>query len=246
MSSLAIQRRFRPGIWPTVAVLILFPLFIRLGVWQLDRAEEKREIIETHESRMQKPRLMIDENIRVDDGMNYRRVIINGNYDSEHQILLDNQIHNGVAGYNVLTPLQIGTSERWVLVNRGWVPLGMSRKELPDIELKQAPVSATGLFKRPMQDQFVIKGGNVWDKQWPQVIQWLKLDEIETELGREFLPYIVLLSPDAPGGYIREWALIASSPEKSESYAVQWFTFAAILLGLYFFLNYKKVQPGER
>ena len=42
---------FTPGLWPTIVTLLVLPLFIYLGVWQLDRAEQKRELHDEFESR---------------------------------------------------------------------------------------------------------------------------------------------------------------------------------------------------
>ena len=240
-----VRRRFRPGLWPTVVTLILFPLFIRLGVWQLDRAEQKHQIVHAFEQRMSLPDLDLNKQLLVDKNQDYRHVEVVGEYDKEHQLLLDNKVQNGRVGYQVLTPMRIAQSDNWILVNRGWVPLGLSRTQLPDVQLNQVNQSIEGLLKKPSAGEFTLEGGNIWGQAWPQVIQWLDISEVSQQLHHDFVPYVLLLSPQSGEGYVRDWHPVTVSPEQSESYAVQWFSFAAILLGLYLFLNIKKVPAGE-
>ena len=240
------RRRFRPGLWPTVITLILFPLFIRLGVWQLERAEQKHQIVHAFEQRMSLADLDLNVQADLDNNQDYRHAAVKGIYDNEHQLLLDNKVHNGRAGFHVLTPMRIGESEKWILVNRGWVPLGASRTQLPDIQLAQVVQNIKGQLKKPSAGEFTLQGGNIWGQSWPQVIQWLDLAEVSRQLQHEFVPYVLLLSPQSGEGYVRDWHPVTVSPEQSESYAIQWFSFAAILLGLYLFLNYKKMQAGEK
>jgi len=228
-----------------VVTLILFPLFIRLGFWQLDRAEIKQHMVDAFEQRIALPDLDLNTHLDLDGKQNYRHAAVRGVYDPAHQIFLDNKVYNSRPGYQVLTPMRIDGTDKWILVNRGWVPMGMSRQQLPDVVIKNDRQGIEGQLLMPSKGEFTLQGGNIWGKEWPQVIQWLNIDELSRQLNREFLPYALLLSKDADEGYVRDWHPVTVSPEKSQSYAVQWFSFAAILLGLYLFLNYKKVPTGE-
>lgn len=239
------RRRFRPGLWPTLATLILFPLFIRLGFWQLDRAQIKHHMVDAFEQRVALPDLDLNHHLQLDGNQNYRHAAVSGKYDEQHQILLDNKVYKSHPGYQVLTPMQIDGTNKWVLVNRGWVPMGMSRQELPKLDIKQLQQKVEGQLLQPSKGAFTLDGGNIWGDSWPQIIQWLNVDELSTHTHRDFLPYVLLLSKQADDGYVRDWHPVTVNPQQSESYAVQWFSFAAILLGLYIFLNYKKVPTGE-
>lgn len=241
---MTIQRRFRPNIWLAILTFILVALFARLGIWQLDRAEEKQGILAAYEQKISLP--MIELNTTNLEAMeSYQHVSVHGRADGERQILLDNKIHKGKAGFQVLLPVKITGSEKWMLVNRGWVPLGMSRSDLPDISIDKSIQDFTGVIKLPLGDEFKIGDGNVWTGDWPQMIQWLDVKEAAIHLDYDLVPYILLQSEEDKGGYVRDWKMIASSPEKSISYAVQWFSFAIILCGLFLFLNYKRIPPGE-
>lgn len=241
---MTIQRRFRPNLWLTLLTFILVALFARLGIWQLDRAEEKQQILSAYEEKFSSPRIELNKN-NLNDIETYQRVSVYGQVDGEQQILLDNKIHKGKAGYQVLLPVKIDASEKWILVNRGWVPLGMSRTDIPDISIDKSIQHFTGVIKVPLGDEFKLGNGNSWTNKWPQVVQWLDVEEAAIHLDYDLLPYILLQSEEDTGGYVRDWKMIASSPDKSISYAVQWFSFAIILCGLFIFLNYKNVPPGE-
>src|SRR6202034_3263269 len=74
----------------------------------------------------------------------YAQVRLQGSYDGAHQFLLDNMSHNGQPGYEVLTPLRLNDG-RIVVVNRGFVPLTASRRQLPDVRIDvTAPQTPTG------------------------------------------------------------------------------------------------------
>lgn len=241
---MTVQRRFRPNLWLTLLTFVLVALFARLGIWQLDRAAERQEILAAYEKKISSPRLELNNN-NLEDVESYQRVSLRGQSDGAHQIILDNKIHKGKAGFHVLLPVKMNASEKWILVNRGWVPLGMSRSDLPDISIDKSIQHFTGVIKLPLGDEFTIGDGNVWTSDWPQLIQWLDVKEAAIHLDYDLVPYILLQSVEDKGAYVRDWKMIASSPEKSISYAVQWFSFAIILCGLFLFLNYKRVPPGE-
>ena len=241
---MTVQRRFRPNIWLTLLTICLVTLFVRLGIWQLDRAEEKQQILVAYEQRNAAPRVVLTGN-NLEHIESYQRVSLNGQADAGHQILLDNKVHNGRVGFEVLLPVQISGSDKWILVNRGWLAMGRNRNELPDIAVDNSIQIYHGVVKVPLGDEFTIGNGNQWGDHWPQLIQWLDIKEAAVNLGYDLVPYILLQSKDDEGAYVRDWKMISSSPDKSISYAVQWFLFAIILLGLYLFLNYKRVPPGE-
>ncbi|MDH5183504.1 MAG: SURF1 family protein [Gammaproteobacteria bacterium] len=242
---MTVQRSFRPNGWLTVLTLLLIALFARLGVWQLDRAEEKQQVLSAYAQKMSLPRLELN-NKNIETVESYQRVVVNGQADAEHQILLDNKIHKGRVGFQVLLPVKISGSEKWILVNRGWLPMGQNRNVIPDISVDRSIQRFHGVVKLPLGDEFKLGDGNLWDNNWPQLIQWLDVNEAATHLAYDMVPYILLQSEDDADAYIRDWKMIASSPDKSISYAVQWFSFAIILLGLFLFLNYKRMPPGER
>lgn len=225
--------RFAPRFIPTALALAAVVAFVALGNWQLGRAEEKRELA-GHFSAGGPP---IDWPQLPRDAPRYQRVSLRGHYDPDHQFLLDNMSHDSVAGVDVLTPflLDDGTA---VLVNRGWLPFGATRQDLPGVAVDSAKRSVVGRL-----DELPRPG--IWLKAppatgWPRLVQYPKMDELAAALGRPLAPRQVLLDPGVPDGYVRAWTMNGTSADRSLGYAVQWFAFAAVAGILWFVLSFRK------
>jgi surfeit locus 1 family protein len=235
--------QFRPGWAATLAVAVLLPLFASLGVWQLHRADEKTLLMRQREQRQAEPVLRADSPGWASAENRYRRVELKGDWDSQHQILLDNQIYKQQAGYQVLTPLRIEGSSDAVLVNRGWIPVGVDRHRLPEIGLLEKTAHIEGVLDLFPGVGFKLKGAEIPTQGWPAVAQLLDAAVLSDRLGYRLLPYQVLLAPDAPAGYARDWKQASLNPEKNQGYALQWFGFALALSVLYLWYGVKRKPP---
>ena len=80
------NKTFKPGLIPTIVTLLILPVLLRLGFWQLDRAEEKRDLIELFEQQNELGPLLIKDTIKFDEKLNYRSAQVAGNYNSEKQV----------------------------------------------------------------------------------------------------------------------------------------------------------------
>ena len=226
--------------WGMTALTLLAVLgFIDLGLWQWHRAEHKRELAAAFHSG--------GAEISALDGQltatlpRYAQVRAQGRYDGEHQFLLDNMSHGGQAGYEVLTALQLNDG-RTLMVNRGWVPLTVSRRQLPVIALDfSASLAPAGKL-----DSLPVAGialGHVppaAGPQWPKVTSFPTMADLSAALGRPLEAQQLLLNADEPLGYVRDWQPTGFGPERHISYALQWWAFAALALGLYGFLNWRR------
>jgi surfeit locus 1 family protein len=238
---------FRPSLWPSLATLVLLPLLIGLGQWQLERAAWKQALVDAHAARIGEParplRSLLASPASGAD-LEYRPVTAQGLYDLDYQLLLDNQIHQGAAGYHVLTPLHLdgaGSGDAWVLVDRGWVPLGDSRTQLPAVTGPAEPVTVRAMIRLPPEKTFRLEAVEEAGTGWPQVIQQLEIGPIGQRLGRPLLPLVLLLDPAEPGGYVRDWKPVYGiTPDKHRAYAAQWFTLALVLLLIYVGVNTRR------
>jgi surfeit locus 1 family protein len=231
------------AIFPALAFLSLLALLISLGFWQLDRAQGKKELQELNNIRAEGQVLTLSvstpENI---DGLRYRKVVLSGRYDEEHQFLIDNQIANGKPGYYVATPLQLSGSNKTVLVNRGWVPLNKNRSILPDISFNNTEnVSLTGRINKFPSVGLKLKGADIPTLGWPAVVQVIDKQILSERLGYPLFGFQVELDANMDNGYYRKWHEVKLlSPEKHTAYAVQWFALAVTLCGLFFWYGCKK------
>ena len=230
--------QFEPQLVPTVATLLVFPVLIALGFWQLERAEEKRRLIERFQSRLADHPVRLDGTQRDGEALAIRRVVLTGRYRSDRQVLLDNQIYRGRAGYHVLTPFEIAGTETQVLVNRGWVPLGRTRTMLPDIQVTEAELSITGQVHIPTGPPVHLGNSGDTAPGWPKVVQRIDIPALAQRLDTALLPYTIRLAKDQEHGYVRAWkAYYGAGPGKHQAYAVQWFGLAVILVIVYFALS---------
>jgi len=240
-------RKFRPGLWPTVATLLLLPLLIGLGFWQLDRADQKAAMTQAFMQRRNAPPvdLAAAAGQRTDaDAMRWRKCLLRGRYLADEQYLLDNQIEKGAPGYLVYTPLQLAGSDTIVLVNRGWIPMGRDRHAVPAFPTPSGEVTVRGTAKAPQSAGLALGGGGGEDLGHGLVrLQHLDLAVVARRHGWNLLPYVVRLAPAPDSGFVRDWAPPGTggiSRQRHIAYAVQWFAMAAVVAGLYVVLNTKR------
>jgi surfeit locus 1 family protein len=234
------------GLWPTLATLTLLPVMIGLGMWQLDRAGQKLRLQAEYDRRQQEPAVRLASVLENPDLLRFRQVIARGRYEPEHQVLIDNRVHLGQAGYHVLTPLRLGDGEVRVLVNRGWVPLGQDRAVLPRIETPQGMVEVTGLAAVPQTKGFHLGGVVPPGEGWQPVWQYLDLDVYRSRVSFPVQPVAILLDPDSSGGgFVRQWARLDAGIATHQGYAFQWFMLAVALAAIYILLNTRKTDHAQ-
>lgn len=236
------NKRFKPGIIPTIVTLLILPVLLRLGFWQLERAEEKRELIALFKQQNESGPLLINDALKLDEKLNYRSAIVEGNYDTQKQIFIDNKINQGKTGVYVMTPLKIKNSQYSILVNRGWVPMNVNRLVLPEVNTPLKSLKISGKIKTLTKKPFMVGDKFQSNEGWPALMQWINFEEIENKSGLRLLPYIFLLDEKEKNGYVRNWKPVVMLPEKSLSYAVQWFSLALALVIIYIVVNLKNIK----
>ena len=231
-------RRFRPARWSIPLTLAGISLFVLLGNWQLERAAYKQSIEDRYEQRLQQAYQRYSDTSG-DEDLQYRKLVFDGSFDNERQLLLDNQTHRGRAGYQVLTPLRLRDSDEILLVNRGWAPWGENREVMPAILPAQGGDSVAGIAFFP-GDPALRLGTYMQGDAWPRLVPYVDIERIGQEFEGRLLPFVLWLAPERPGAYLREWSPVWLPPEKSRAYAVQWFAFALLALALFIVLNLRK------
>lgn len=234
----------------SIFTLLLFPVLISLGNWQLSREQEKLALQEVYALRQAAPPISIVKLNRQND-IQYMRLQLRGQYDNEHSFLLDNKVNVGQVGFDVITPFYADTNELF-FINRGWAAQGQYRSDYPVIEPVVGMVNLNAAVYVPVGRQ-VMLGVDAESSSWPRLIQSLEpvqmmqqLNVAGTAQGFEYFPYSLRLAENAPGVQVRNWPLISTSPEKHRGYAVQWFLMAAVLLLLYFWVSTTKKDITER
>jgi surfeit locus 1 family protein len=228
---------FAPGLVTTVAAIAFIALTGWLGQWQVNRGDEKAARQALLEARMHGEPVKLTGSVTSAESLLYRRVRASGEWIAERQIFIDNQIHDGKAGFNVITPLRLAGSQDAVLVNRGWVGRGSTYPRPPEVAVPPGPVEVSGLATLPPARYMELStdtiDGNVW--------QNLSIERFRARTQLAVLPVVVLQDVAAPG-----LTAIRERPDagiaKHQEYALTWFSLAATALVLWIVLNIRRVR----
>ena len=203
-------------------------------------------MVDRHAARIRQPAVELQSLLPVTTQSQYRQVTASGRYDIDHQLLLDNRLHQGRAGYHVLTPLQLAGVDVTVLVNRGWVPVGNTRAVLPELPGPAGEIALSALVTLPPGEVFLLDTVEEPVSGWPQVVQSIDIAALEDRLGYPLLPLVLQLDADDAHGFIRDWKPVYGiPPAKHRAYAMQWFTLALVLAMIYVGVNTRRIRkPG--
>jgi cytochrome oxidase assembly protein ShyY1 len=143
------RHRFRPTLAATLAVAVALPVLLGLGVWQLERGQEKARLLVQAAAVQAQPPLDLGRAGSVDLIDDHRPVTVQGVFLGERQGLLDNQVRDGQVGYDVLTPLRVEGLTEVLLVDRGWLARGARRSDVPAWQTPAGEVTLIGYLHRP-------------------------------------------------------------------------------------------------
>ena len=218
----------------TAIVTLVLVLLISLGTWQMNRSEEKQQLLDRYEQAPTLPALVYAEIGSDWENRRFRKIQLSGYYDDQHQVLLENQVRNSQPGYMVLTPFHIENENRVVMVNRGWISQGDRAGKVPAVMVSSDQRSLTGLINHPPEVGMRI--GSLDDSRagWPKIVPYMDTDWLALQMGVDISPWIILLGENQPDGYIREWMpSVRMTPEKHKGYAFQWYSLAIALVFLF-------------
>jgi surfeit locus 1 family protein len=237
---------FKPKWSMVIITLIFLAILLYLGFWQLQRAQEKRDLQAIYNGRMHSIPLQLSQLNKPLEVLRYYPVQLTGYYDNAHTILLDNKVNNHRIGYEVLTPFILPNSQNAILVNRGWISAGTNRAILPTIPAITSERTIDGIIYVALGKAFTLSDKLETPGSWPLRVQTVQLPELAKLLNKPLFPFTVLLAPNVSGGFVREWQPVVMPPYKHTGYAVQWFSLAALLIILFVFLNIQRRHPVNK
>jgi len=240
------NRLFAPPWWAMVLAVLGLAAFVALGSWQLGRAREKQALADAFAAG---GRQTVDATgLRFAELPRYQHVRLRGSYDAARQILLDNMPSaTGRPGYRVLTPLERADGRGWVLVDRGWVPLGATREVLPDVAVGAGEREVSGILDvLPIPGLRVGPAASPGEAGWPRVLLFPTEADVESALDVDVEARIILLDAGLPDGFERQWRpSLGFGPERHLGYAIQWFAFALLTAVLFVSLNLRRVGADQ-
>jgi len=218
MTSDPVRRRFafRPPWWGLLLAVSGCAAGVALGNWQTGRAAEKRAA-----------------------AASVQQVVLKGEFVPRYTVLLDNKLHRGRPGYHVVQPLRIASTNKHVLVNRGWVASKERRELLPVFESPSGVVTLEGVrqarFARAYEPPGTPAAG--------PVMQNVTVEKFAAFSGLALEPWVFEQHSALGDGLVREWPRADAGHEKNEMYALQWYSLAALSLVLFFALNFRRENP---
>ena len=211
----------------TAFVFFFLPVTIALGVWQIQRGDEKTRLeAQFLASQGQLPTTHAD----IASLPAFTRVRLEGRYDPDRYLLLDNQTRDGRVGYAVLSLFNTDDGRAY-LINRGWVPSGSDRSAWPRVATPDGRVSVTGSIWRDAGLSWAGRDEN-WNGSWPARIQRIDVEQFGERIAA-LVPVEIRLEPGTTGALETRYVAPVFGPEKHYGYAVQWFLLAAVLAALY-------------
>ena len=228
------KNKFNPGKRITIFFVFFAFLFFSLGLWQIERGQAKTNLLDDFEKKILEEPSYINQK-----SQKWDRVYVEGKWDSSKQILIDNVIRRGIAGYKVLTPLRMKETDQLILVDRGWIKQNTFRDQLPDIKLIQIDEVVSGILEIP--ELGLVLSDDLVSKEWPKISQTKNLGVIKNEYDENIFPMILLADPTLKNSL--EYIKITPTnmtPIKHYGYSAQWFLMFIVLCLMYVWYGYKR------
>jgi cytochrome oxidase assembly protein ShyY1 len=232
----AAHRRRRPRVVPTLATLIAVVLFVSAGNWQRGRMHMKQALRAQYDAAAASAPVAFAELAAPVDWstLRFRPVTLTGEFDSAHQILIDNRIHAGRPGFHVVAPMKLASGGE-VLVDRGWVPLGASRATLPTVAV---PAGTVTLHGRINVAEHYIELRN----EAPAGALWQNLDPVRYAAVTGIAVPPVVVEQTAGAGpddnLVRDWPAPDFGVDRHWMYMWQWYAFATLAVVLWVTLTF--------
>lgn len=240
------EYRLTVNIWFLIIFLLVQTGLNELGFWQLSRAKEKQLRLEKV-NQNDRSTLSDLELLDATSLENFVRVDLEVELAARNNLLVENKIQKGELGYHVMNVVKDVKSNKFVLVNRGWIEGNADRSELPIIKL---PAMDWNIRARlyPINQQ--VLSGDAELENHGKIVRIPVMDMrmkglLEERFQLELESYILRLDKSAPNSFDVEWEWISMSPDKHLGYAFQWFALSFAFLIISLFVLIKKDSKGN-
>jgi surfeit locus 1 family protein len=218
-----------------IFAIVTAAFFARLGVWQLHRLSERRTRNSALEMRLRTPAVPLSRLPADSAGAHWRRAVVRGRYEFDHQIVLSGRTHDGSPGVWILTPLHPDSGGPAILVNRGWV----YSPDAATVDLGKWDEPPRATVSGYVED--FVRGGPGISRLPSHPNAWTRLDarELSSAFPFPIAPYY-LVALDTLAETRRMNGVASNTPVRLDlpvmddgphlNYAIQWFTFAVVAL----------------
>jgi len=223
------------NIFKNLSLVILIITCFYLGLWQLERAEDKLAIQSDFESQVSEN--YVDINSLTSKPTMYKKIYADVSF-IEPYFLLDNIVYKRKAGYYVISPFLI--NNKALLVNRGWVD-NYSRQKNPIINTPKEDIRINVYVKYPMQ--LLELGSENITPQEPYITQNININQISKIIKKEIYPFIINLNENNKFSYRHIKEKNENKHLKHYMYAGQWFLFT--MIGMFFLIILNRKKNGK-
>lgn len=207
---------FRPRGWALALGAAACAGGIALGNWQAGRAEAKRAAAAQE-----------------------RRMELRGEFLERYTVLIDNKLNRARPGYHVVQPLRLADGHH-VLVNRGWVAAPVHREQLPQLRTPPGQHAIEGRVLEHFPRAYAPSGAKPEGRVWQNV----EVATFAVWSGLKLEPYVLEQHSPLADGLARNWPAPDTGVGKHESYALQWYSLAALAVVLTIALGIRRERPS--
>lgn len=242
---MTVRRWLRPSAFAWALTAFGVAAFCALGVWQLDRAAQKRRLFAAFAHAAHAPLLDFSQARAVaKDAQRYPHLQVLGHFLRGRGYWLDEQFNADRVGVHAIGVFAIDGQPDLLLVDRGWVGWDHQPQTPPVVPaLPAGELALSGLYA-PFPGGGLRLGGNALPAQttWPKLTLTLDAEAIAADLGAGLQPRMLLLDPEPASGFVRVWKPQVFPPERHIGYAFTWFCFAAVAIAMLVVTHWIKVE----
>lgn len=231
---------FRPRRWASAAAAAGIALTLALGQWQIGRAQYKENLQQRYDAQTREPALRIGAAPVDREALLFRRVEVRGEFVPQHTVFVDNRIQQHRPGFHVATPLRIAGSQRYVLVNRGWVA-GNRDRSLPQVNTPAGEQLVQGVAVA-YSERYLELSTQVAEGR---IRQNLVLERYRQETGLDLQPFVIQQDSRTDDGLVREWSRPDLGRNTHLAYAFQWYALSFAIF-IYFLVTHVKRRPAAK
>jgi len=208
-----------------IFAIIFVPITISLGMWQIERANEKKLIIANYDKLLVSAPIALQKNQMLN---NWQPIETTGTYE-DTVVYEDNAINNGKAGFKVYHLFR-NDDGTYIFIHRGFIERNLIKNNLPEVDIptQKKSIFGTTLFK---QNNTFVKNIEESDSRIIQEFNASLLIDKYPMLKDKYLhPFLFNLDIRDVNKYQPIEKPVNMTASKHIGYAIQWFGLCAALI----------------
>jgi surfeit locus 1 family protein len=235
-----LNRKFTFNWKVSLFTIVCLAVFSHLGIWQLAREDEKRDLIKMREARLAQPAISVSD-LDAEGNIDGTPVRMTGYFDERFILLLDNRVLEGHVGFEVHHLFHDDAGGDY-LVNRGFVAMGRTRDQLPEVSLPGVSVNIRGVIYQPKDAPYTLSKDDDLGDNFPVIVQQVDVTSLMALTGSTIFPYVIRLDERESGSLPRYWPDTVMVPAQHRGYAIQWFTMAIVVVLAWIFFSFRREE----